>query len=307
MGSFVCSKQAALRMPYLQPNHVNLACWLVIDIDRSVLEPWQDAGVVEPNLVVFNPDNGHCHLFYAIDGICTGGNGRLKPMEYLAAIQRALTLALGGDLSYTGFLCKNPLHPRWHTQELHTGVYPLCKLEGTLDLSYRNWSQQQALAAEHYALGRNCALFHRLRYWSYGEVWGYRDSGAQQQWFADTLQQAESLNDFAQPLSYSDVKSTARSVAKWTWRRYQGSGNKRKGIMAKQLKERRIIDLKSKQELSAQRTNQLQREQTEEKIIEAIGEITRLGKKVTKAEVSRRTGLHRRTLERSYAHLFVES
>lgn len=306
MGCFLCSKQAALRMPYLQPNHPHLAHWLVIDLDRSVFEPWQTADLAEPNIVSFNPENGHCHLFYAIDGVCTSPSGRPAPIQYLAAIQRAMTFALGGDPSYTGFLCKNPFHPRWHSFERHTGVYPLCKLEGLLDLSYRNWSRKQALADDHFALGRNCALFHRLRYWSYQQVWDYRQSGCFEAWLQASLNQAQSLNDFAQPLGYGEVKSTARSVAKWTWQNYFGKGQKRSGIMGKELAERKIEDLALKQSLSAQRTNQLQRQQTEEKIIDAIGTIIRQGGRVSKAEVSRRTGLHRNTLERHYSHLFLE-
>lgn len=306
-GCFVCSKQAALRMPYLQPNHPNLAHWLVIDLDRSEFEPWLAAGVVEPNIVALNPENGHCHLFYAIDGVCTSLQGRRQPMEYLAAIQRAMTLALGGDPSYTGFLCKNPFHARWLTRERHTAVYPLCKLEGRLDLQHRHWGRQQALAADHFALGRNCALFHRLRYWSYQTVWEYRAEGSFEHWLSTCLNQAAALNDFAQPLGYGELKSTARSVAKWTWQNYFGKGNKRKGIMAKQLQERRIVDLKEKEQAGATFTAQLKRQQTEEKIIEVIGELIRLGKKVSKAEVGRRTGLHRKSLERYYNHLFKDS
>ena len=55
---------------------------------------------------------------------------------------------------------------------------------------------------------------------------------------------------------------------------------------------------------SAHRTNQMQRENTEKRIIDAIGQLIAQNQRVTKAAVSRLLGLHRKTLQQYYSHLF---
>ena len=70
----------------------------------------------------------------------------------------------------------------------------------------------------HYGLGRNCALFHRSRFWAYDNVTIYREQGCSyEQWMQAVLDQVESFNVFDDdsPLPYSEVKSVAKSVGKW--------------------------------------------------------------------------------------------
>lgn len=55
---------------------------------------------------------------------------------------------------------------------------------------------------------------------------------------------------------------------------------------------------------SAYRTHQIRTEESEAQIVESIRTLVRLGKKVTKAEVARMTGLSRVHISRRYAYLF---
>jgi hypothetical protein len=41
-------------------------------------------------------------------------------------------------------------------------------------------------------------------------------------WGVAVLQQCEKYNNFASPLPVSEVRSIAKSVAKWTWQKYTG-------------------------------------------------------------------------------------
>ena len=73
--------------------------------------------VPAPTITVVNRQNGHGHLLYGIDTpvrMETWG-GRRAPARYLADVERAMTVQLGADPSYSGFTCKNPLHRHWVT------------------------------------------------------------------------------------------------------------------------------------------------------------------------------------------------
>lgn len=60
----------------------------------------------------------------------------------------------------------------------------------------------------------------------------------------------------------------------------------------------------SKRQVAALRTNKQRSETSAAKVLEAISTLTRLGRRVTKVEVSSMTGISREHITRSFAHLF---
>uniref|UniRef100_UPI001555E025 primase C-terminal domain-containing protein n=1 Tax=Halomonas hibernica TaxID=2591147 RepID=UPI001555E025 len=73
-----------------------------------------------------------------------------------------------------------------------------------------------------YGLGRNCTLFEKLRQWAYKAIrQGWPDAD---RWYEAVLTRARAYNDFDAPLPDSEVKATARSVAKWTHCNLSSSG-----------------------------------------------------------------------------------
>lgn len=67
-------------------------------------------------------------------------------------------------------------------------------------------------------LGRNCMMFDTVRFWAYEAIRVFI-SGAPDDWYAEVLKVAINANDaFIQPLPYSEVKATAKSIARWVWR-----------------------------------------------------------------------------------------
>ncbi|MGP5371353.1 primase C-terminal domain-containing protein, partial [Pseudomonas helleri] len=72
---------------------------------------------------------------------------------------------------------------------------------------------------EDYGLGRNCMLFDQLRAWAYKAIrQGWPDYN---QWLNACLDRATGYNvNFTTPLDMSEVKHTAKSVAKWTHRNF---------------------------------------------------------------------------------------
>lgn len=129
-----------------------------------------------------------------------------------------MTRALGADQAYTHFLTKTPGHSRWRTIWGRQQPYGLDELRRALpeDLPLpRKISRREAVG-----FGRNVSLFDSLRAWAYRARLEYSRFEA----FSEAcLGHAQALNTFAAPLPFSEVRSTARSVAKWVWANFSES------------------------------------------------------------------------------------
>lgn len=215
----------ALALPYLQLNRPGMVAWLVFDIDREgAAAAWEDANLPAPTFSATNPENGHAHIGYALAvPVCTTGAARQKPMRYLAALEDAYRRKLGADPGFAGLLCKNPLSETWRIHEpANCPVYELAELAEFVDLTKK--SQKRRPADEVAGLGRNCFLFDSLATWAKRAVRGFWRPGGGDVWLEAVRSQAEAQNVFSAPLPSSEIKSIARSVARWTWRNTTPAG-----------------------------------------------------------------------------------
>ena len=64
-------------------------------------------------------------------------------------------------------------------------------------------------------------MFNSLRTWCYKWVSEYQ-GGSLDRWHEAVRGKADKLNTFKAPLPASEIKATAKSVAKWTWSNYTG-------------------------------------------------------------------------------------
>lgn len=204
----------ALKRAHIAPNSRGLVWAMAFDIDRPEGgAAWIDADLPAPNWTAQNPKNGHAHLGYALAApVSRSVFSRGCPQRYLARIQHAMTRALGADQAYTHFLTKTPGHARWRTIWGRQQPYDLDELRRALpeDLPL----PKRIKAADAVGLGRNVTLFDGLRAWAYRSRRLYSRFEA----FSEAcLYQAQGLNVFAAPLPVSELRSTARSVAKWVW------------------------------------------------------------------------------------------
>jgi hypothetical protein len=224
MGLRILPLQAALERRYIQYNPPAMINWLVFDVDRQYIgfeNEWRI--LAPPNLVVINPDNRHAHYLYGIAaGISTTNAAREKPMRLLSAIYEGYRHALDADPDFRQLICKNPLHQHWSTELLRTDLYDLHELAEYVDLNEADKRIRKTPKKHRHGLGRNCSLFDSLRSWAYRWVNDYRDGGLER-WHTAVLAQAEKLNSFIDPLPHSEIRATARSVAKWTWKYYDGN------------------------------------------------------------------------------------
>ncbi len=212
-GVRIAGKERAILAKYIQFNQPHALFWLGFDVDRAgAAIDWSDRNAPAPTLTITNPENGHAHLLYALKtAVRTAPDGKIKPLKYAAAVERALCQKLGADTGYSGLICKNPNHDHWKIAVWQPELYTLDWLADSLDLSAANDKD----ILPDYGLGRNCTLFDKTRKWAYRAIrqgWPEYD-----QWFQACYERAGVYNlQFSLPLDDNEIKSIARSIAKWT-------------------------------------------------------------------------------------------
>jgi len=221
----------ALKRAYIQHNHPGMIWAMVLDIDRPCFHPesgepiWESFGLPPPNLVVMDKQTGRGHLVYLLAaGVCRTELGHLKPLRYIASIQRVYTFALGADPGYAGLICKNPFNDRWRVWEIHGNPYTLADLAAYVDLTAKA-ARLPSDASESFGLGRNVTMFHTGRKWAYRAIRGYWAPNGLGRWSEAVLERLQAINgEFPQPLPFAEVKATAKSISGWTWRRMTPAG-----------------------------------------------------------------------------------
>jgi hypothetical protein len=237
-----------------------------------------------------------------------------------------MTLKLGADSRYSGLICKNPLNDQWHTYEAAANLYDLDYLADFLDLSQTSLqkAQNQAYRRLEDAVinGRNDYLFTLLRYYAYERVTKYRElkaaigeSKAFAMWDNAILHEAERINrEFPNGLGFGEVKSTAKSVAKWVWNNYHPGEQWQRGKMGfgetrhTNLELPMLTDeeIKRRKSLAAQLTNKHRKENTELKIKQAIERLEANGEKITNSAIAKQAGLNRQTMIKNYSDFIAE-
>lgn len=217
----VRKKATAISKRYIQHNQPCMVHWLVYDYDRAgALDHIGQNQLPVPNIVATNPANGNSHLFYRLaDPVCTSDHARLKPMQLLAKIDFVMTEQLEADAGYQGFISKNVLHKHWKVQEVNQHPWNLADFLEWIDLPKRLPKR-----AKTQGLGRNCTMFEEARWWAYSQVLSYRLAGDSGGFHEAVLRYCETINEgFPSPLNFSEVKATAKSIARWTLKHYRGS------------------------------------------------------------------------------------
>jgi DNA-binding transcriptional regulator YiaG len=216
-GLIIRQKKTAIQMPYIQHNPPSFISSLVFDVDTpDAYFSWFDANLPTPSWISKNRLNGHAHVGYLLaTPVCTTHNAKQKIIEYTAKIQQAYSLALGADHGYSGLITKNPCNNTWENHIFDVQAYELGYLADFVELQ-----ELKTDLREVSGLGRNCAMFDTVRFWAYKAIRTHLSVGFDR-WHAEVLEQAKSANEaFIQPLPYSEVKATAKSIARWVWRNH---------------------------------------------------------------------------------------
>ena len=223
-GLRVRSLRQAIEKPYLQANPPHLRVWSIYDVDRpGAALAWEAANLLPPSWAAVNRENAHAHLVYGIRApvLVEGLGARDAPLRYLCAVEALTRERLQADSGYGGLITKNPTHPLWRTLYGPCLAYELAELAEYLpDLEKYRPKRRRP---EEIGIGRNVALFDTLRQWAYRHVRPYKGGGLAgwNAWLSLTNSTALLRNaDFLQPLDGREVWHVAKSVAKWTYQRF---------------------------------------------------------------------------------------
>lgn len=265
-----------------------------MDVDREAgALAYEDIGL-EPTIIITNPENTHAHLlFELVKPVLFSDNARPKIQAYFFAVQRGMTAALKADMGYTNFVTKNPISDRWRMTccDVRYSLGDIAEYCKPIN------SYQTTEVDLDDALGRNCSLFNKVRYWAYYQVKEYVVFEA---WHQAVLNKCMRENTFTPCLPYSEVRATAKSIANWTWdNRYKIGHAKNRGA----AKVDKRLKTSNRQKAGAEYTNQLRKQKTEQKIIQAIHKLKAQGCKLTIAALMTDSGVSRRTLY-NYKHLW---
>lgn len=218
-GLLIRSLEKALEYNYIQLNPPAKQHYLIFDIDKKAAAiEWEYSKIAPPNYVVINPNTTHGHAVYKLETpVVTTQNGKLEPLRYAAAIELAYTTELGADLGYSGLISRNPYqNPVRH---IHSDQYSLFELEDYLPHPLSHYKRPLAPIN---GLGRNVTLFDDVRAWAYTAIRLYRTGSRPRLydvWLKEVTEYTERKNSqFMNPLAYSEVKATARSIAKFCWK-----------------------------------------------------------------------------------------
>lgn len=215
---FVRTKAIAIKKPYLQINPPKKTVYFVFDDDKDdAAVSWFDAGLPRPLWTTQNPLNGHCHHCYKLElPLYTSEFASVKAIKYAQAIYYAYALKMGADLGYSKLITKNPLHPQWRTTFWTDKAYSLDYLADFVELP-----KKLPKKIEMVGLGRNVTMFEHGRQWAYVAIRDYMHHNSSYDWEQAVKKQLEAINSvFEQPLPYSEVRATAKSIARWVWKRF---------------------------------------------------------------------------------------
>ncbi len=279
-------RELALQYSHVSLNQI-LRRYIVIDVDyEGGALAYEEIGL-NPTIILSNPENAHAHLLFELDApVLFSENARLAPQKYFKALWRGMTATMGGDPNYAGLMVKNPLSKKWRMTCCDVR-YGLPEIEEYCDPI----SELEIETAESVYESRNCDLFNDARVWAYKAVKGYLSFSG---WERDVLSLCEYRNSlFMEPLPFSEVKATAKSIAKWSWKHRNSIGVQKNRGAAEINPD---LPLKEKQALGAAYANQQRATETERKILEAVEQLRSEGKKVGSTAIAKLSGLSRKTV-----------
>lgn len=220
-GMSINTRDKAMHFAHIQPNHPYYTNCLVFDLDYPVIPEFEYSmvGFPMPNIITENPHNGHAHAIYQLETpIYKTNASKPKPIAFGNAIQRALEHVLEADRAYPGLLTKNPLSDQWRVYTPREKPYSLYELADLLELNELDL-KKPIKPSDAKDLGRNCCMFETVRHWAYINVRQYRFTGYRG-WHQAVLDYCYEFNrSFTIPMSDSEVRAIAKSIANYCQRK----------------------------------------------------------------------------------------
>ena len=287
-------KTAFEKYIYIQLNKYYAICYLTFDVDRegAGAEWYFELDLPAPTFVTINPENLYAHLVYElITPVLLWENARQKPIEWLNAVRRAWTEALGADAGYNGLISKNPNSSHWHILDFNAR-YDLGELSEAVTIKDHHYQTPKGFREDFAGEGRNNFLFEVGRFYSYQKKDSCKNETALQDVLFTHLLNVNHT-EFATPLPMNEVRHIAKSIAKFTWKyRNTISGGYERKTTDEELKKIRTAN--------AYQSHEVRKAATEGKISKAFDKALREGIKLTQINIAKLSGLNVRTVGRHW-------
>ncbi len=294
----IVSRDRAADYAYIQVNFP-LIHYLAFDCDShdAAIRP-AEMGLPGPTLSVITPDTGRAHLLYQLLQPIPRRRKSGKTSSLLRDVMAGYTTILEADKCITTErqLVKNPLSREWRVLEGHK-PFSLSELMEYVPQEIKRESKSEipgrriggeslaqtrarmALDARKVPDSRNCCIFENARFYAYRVV---ADHSSYESLLNAVLDYIEDMNEKQVPdhfpgkgkiLKYGELRSTAKSIAGYTFAKRSQFSKVDRGAMGFQpLEELHLkgkeyeAELRRRSSLSAQHTNRKRKEATREKI-----------------------------------------
>ena len=235
--SYRLEKYIALKNEHIQPNHENMWKFIIIDDDVNSPDAYLDLPVPRPNMVVINPESGHCQRWYFLEtGVSRTPLSKRNIRDYYLSTVFKLTAIYHGDAAYNGQLARNPLHPKHICLYPRLKPYTLKELNSGMGISksdYENgnpdkseaflriqeYCRQNKKMSENMGAGRNCTIFDVLRVKAYKI---HHEYGTETDFALDLRFEAQKINkNFfpTNPLPDKEIKDISNSIARYCFKK----------------------------------------------------------------------------------------
>jgi hypothetical protein len=311
-GTIIRNKAHALTYRHIQLNSPFKYNFISLDIDYDISKDfcfiWENNNLPEPTYAVINPANNHAHLDFQLENTVYANNE--KQLKYYEDVKSILTHLYKADQNFTGTLTKTPFHKNWITIETGT-TYSLAELkayappkmpygpkeENKDNIIRFNKYKRRTIDHNNGDLGHRCLLFETSRIRAYNTVNNFY---TQEDFFDHMMVVCSEENP--SDLNINDIKSTAKSISRYTWKHRAWFTGKR----FVRSKVTSIEDLRNRQRKSATTTAGTRHAKTLAIIEQAINNIikqTVAMPALTKQYLAKLTGKSLSTIKRYAAEI----
>ena len=167
-------------------------------------------------------------------------------------------------------------------------------------------SMARGFREEVAAEGRHNRLWETMKFFGYAHK---AHASSEEDLFKYMLEQClkfDALNNKDDPLPYSSIKSTAKSIARWTWRYYTGpQDDKDRGACKREGLIHAGMPKRQRQAVGGQYGAKKNADAKRDTVFKAIAELEAAGEPVVVSKLARDLGLSRPTV-RKYVNLAAE-
>jgi hypothetical protein len=217
---------------YIQHNQPNSLSFMVFDIDtpRAILAH-EKVDILAPSFYTVDKEKTTAHAVYMLDTpVHRNQHSKQSPQRLFATLESIYGVKLGADAGYSGLVMKTPWysgHSVYMPDEVLSTV-SLTEMADYVDFGLYNAELKasrgrEKVITEAYSESRNVMVFDMARKKAYKDIrehWGGRYEeweGSVYKIVQDAWSKVSVINVKDAPYLISEMKATARSIAKWTW------------------------------------------------------------------------------------------